>query len=542
MIISKTPLRISFVGGGSDIASFYKHKTGVVVTTAIDKYVYIIIGKQFDGRIIATYSKVEIVKKANDVQNNLIREAMKLTGVDEGIHITSVSDIPSEGTGMGSSSAYVVGLLNAFHAYKGETVTPEKLAQEACKIEIEVLGKPIGKQDQYIAAYGGFKYIQFNPDDSVAVNNISCSPETINTLQNNMLLFYTGITRSADEILSKQSKNMDKQADKRKVMAQMVDLAKKIRTNLSDNDISSFGKLLHSNWMLKKKMAQGVSSAQIDTWYEKARKNGAVGGKILGAGGGGFFLFYAPQEKHGKIKEALADLTPLEFGFEPDGSKIIFRKIEKLNSQEFVKNYIDELKKCLESLDLNKIELAIDMLITAYTKGRKVFIFGNGGSASTSSHLACDLGKGTLQRIYDDTEKRLKVICLNDNTALMTAYANDLSFEDIFVQQLRNIVDSDDLVIALSGSGNSPNVVKAIKYAKQCGAKTIGLLGFKNGGEAGKLVDCPIIVNSNHYGQIEDAQLVLGHVLTSWMARVKGLHDNNEGRENENKAVPFKLK
>lgn len=211
-----------------------------------------------------------------------------------------------------------------------------------------------------------------------------------------------------------------------------------------------------------------------------------------------------------------------------------------LNPKDFIEDYILELTRCLESLDKTKIELIIDVLVDAYKKDRKVFILGNGGAASTSSHMACDLGKGTLQRVYDDTERRFRVISLTDNVALMTAFANDLSFDDIFVQQLRNLVESDDVVIALSGSGNSPNVVKAMEYAKLCGAKTIGLLGFKTGGKLGSIVDYSVIVESNHYGQIEDIQLALNHMIASWIAKIKNIHDGNENLTNENKAVPFR--
>lgn len=211
----------------------------------------------------------------------------------------------------------------------------------------------------------------------------------------------------------------------------------------------------------------------------------------------------------------------------------------ELNPSEFIAVYLYEVKRCLDALDKNKIEIAIDMIVEAYKNDRKVFILGNGGSASTSSHMACDLGKGTLQRVYDETERRLRVISLTDNVALMTAFANDLSFEDIFVQQLRNLVETGDLVIALSGSGNSVNVIKAMKYAKACGAKTIGLLGFKNGGKLAKLVDCSIIVDSTHYGPIEDIQLILNHLIASWIAKIKNIHDGKIGLKNENKAVPF---
>lgn len=226
--------------------------------------------------------------------------------------------------------------------------------------------------------------------------------------------------------------------------------------------------------------------------------------------------------------------------------KIISRdnKIEnnylKLDLKDFINEYLVELTRCLASLDKKKIELAIDMLVEAYKNDRKVFILGNGGSASTASHMACDLGKGTLQRVYDNTERRFRVISLTDNVALMTAFANDLSYDDIFLQQLRNLVESDDLVIALSGSGNSKNIVKAIEYAKSCGAKTIGLLGFKTGGKARELTDCSIIVDSNFYGPIEDIQLVLNHLIAAWLSKVKNLHDQVLDRKNENKSVPFK--
>lgn len=324
MIISRTPLRISFVGGGSDISSFYAHHQGAVVSTAVNKYIYIAVNNQFDGRIIVNYSKTEVVRKVSDIENNLVREAMELTGVSGGIHITSISDIPSEGSGMGSSSSYIVGLLNALYAYQGKHINAERLAREACQIEIDILKKPIGKQDQYIAAYGGLKFIQFNSDGSVFVDPIICLTETIKKLEKRLLLFYTGITRSADPILTKQTKNMGQHLDKRKIMEEMVELATRMRDALNDNSTDAFGEMLHENWLLKRQMAEGISNQQIDAWYDKARKNGAIGGKLLGAGGGGFFLFYAPEEKHEKIIKAFPDLTYQPFRFEPQGSKIIF--------------------------------------------------------------------------------------------------------------------------------------------------------------------------------------------------------------------------
>ncbi len=324
MIISRTPLRISFVGGGSDLESFYTYQEGGVVSTAINKYVYIMVSKQFDGRIIAQYSKTEVVKNVSELKNNLIREAMKLTGIDKGVHISSISDVPSEGTGLGSSSSYLVGLLHALYAYQGKYVSAKQLAQQACKIEIDILKKPIGKQDQYIAAYGGFQYIQFNPDSTVFIDPIIFLPKTQQKIEKRLLLFYTGLTRSADGILSKQKINIIKQKEKRETLTRMVLLAKDLQQSLHNNKTTYFGHILGKNWELKKTMANGVSTDQIDGWYKKAKKVGAIGGKILGAGGGGFLLLYAETKYHEKIKKNLPDLIPLEFRFELQGSKIIF--------------------------------------------------------------------------------------------------------------------------------------------------------------------------------------------------------------------------
>lgn len=324
MIISRTPLRISFVGGGSDLQSYYKHKAGAVVSTAIDKYIYITVNKKFDNKIRASYSKTENVERANQINHPLIRECLMMVGINRGIEVTSMADIPSEGTGLGSSSSYTVGLLNALYAYVGKHVSAERLAREACEIEIDILKNPIGKQDQFIAAYGGLQYIKFNQDDHVFVDPIICSSETKRELESHLLLLYTGLTRSTNPILTKQNVNMIKQKDIRKNMEKMVELTKKMQTALNKSKLNLIGELLHKNWILKKTMANEISNLAIDNWYKKARKLGAIGGKILGAGGGGFLLLYADPKKHKKIIKALPELRPLSFKLEPQGSKIIF--------------------------------------------------------------------------------------------------------------------------------------------------------------------------------------------------------------------------
>ena len=324
MIISRTPLRISFAGGGSDLPAFYRNEPGAVLSTAINKYIYITLNRKFDEKIRASYSVTEIVDSIAEIKHELIREGLRLAGVDGGIEITSISDVPSRGTGLGSSSTYTVGLLNALYAFKGQHADAARLGREASRIEIDICGKPIGKQDQYIAAFGGMQFIQFNPDGTVFVDPVVCLPDTKQRLEQWLLLLYTGVTRSADGILAEQSRNTESDEDKREALRAMVAIARQLRRALSDNDLRSFGELLHQGWLEKRKLAGGISSPQIDAWYETARRHGAIGGKILGAGGGGFLLLHAPPEKHAQISSALPKLKPIDFRFEPQGSKIIF--------------------------------------------------------------------------------------------------------------------------------------------------------------------------------------------------------------------------
>lgn len=324
MIISRTPLRISFVGGGSDLPAFYQQEAGAVVSTAINKYIYITVNPKFDDKIRASYSRTEIVDHVDELKHELIRAALKMVRIDKGIEITSISDIPSRGTGLGSSSTYTVGLLNALYAYRNYFAGAERLAREACIIEIERCVKPIGKQDQYIAAYGGFRFIRFNSDGSVFVDPIVCAPETRERLQDGLLMLYTGLVRSADDILREQSHNIQTDEEKRASLRRMVGLAEQMREALLRNDLDGFGEVLHAGWTEKRKMASGVTKPCIDEWYERARAHGAIGGKILGAGGGGFLLLYAPTERHPEICEALPELRPIDFRFGRQGSKLIY--------------------------------------------------------------------------------------------------------------------------------------------------------------------------------------------------------------------------
>ena len=321
MIISQTPLRISLVGGGTDLKSFYHVEDGMVLSAAIDKSVYVVIKERFDEKIYINYSIKEIVDDVYEIKHDLVREAMKKVGIKGGVEITTLADIPSEGSGLGSSSSITVGLLNAFYNYLGTQVTSEQIAREACEIEIDICNKPIGKQDQYIASYGGVNKIVFHPDESVSVLKLPVYNGDFRRLGSNLLLFYTNKTRKADTILAKQNKETK---NKREVLRTMKNLVPQLEESLIEGNFDELGKLLHKNWLLKKSLVSTISNTDIDDMYNKARRSGAMGGKICGAGGGGFLLLYVSRDKQDAVRLALKKYRELPFMLDPYGSRIIF--------------------------------------------------------------------------------------------------------------------------------------------------------------------------------------------------------------------------
>jgi len=323
MIIVKTPLRISFVGGGSDMAAFYRKETGKVVCTAIDKFVYAIVKERFDDMIYINYSRKECVDRVSEIQHDLVREAMRLTGIDRGIEITTLADIPSSGSGLGSSSSITVALLHVLYAYNNQLVTAEQLAENACRIEIDILGKPIGKQDQYAAAFGGTNRLAFLKDGKTVVTPVNLSGSASRKFASSLLLYYTGITRQADTILSEQKANMMSER-KLQTMSEMVSFVDPFTEAMETADIAECGRLMDSNWQLKQTMASGISNDSIRNMYERAKAAGAVAGKIAGAGGGGFLMLIVPRENQNAVFEALRDYRELPFMLESSGSKVIF--------------------------------------------------------------------------------------------------------------------------------------------------------------------------------------------------------------------------
>ncbi len=321
MIIVQAPLRVSFFGGGTDFPDYYREEGGCVLSCAIDKYIFVTIKKRFDHLLRIGYTRQEMVEHVDQIAHELIREALRKTGIANGIEITTMGDIPSAGSGLGSSSTVTVGALHAMYTFLGELVTAEQLAREACEIEIERLGKPIGVQDQYIAAFGGMRFFEFRTDGQVVSQRLDLEAGLARRFNESLLLFFTGVTRKADTILGEQKRNIQ---DRRAILGEMKAMAHQARAELTAGRIDAIGELLHQGWELKKRLASQISNGEIDQMYAAARGAGALGGKITGAGGGGFLLLYCPPERRAAVREALRDLQELPFQLEQDGSKVIF--------------------------------------------------------------------------------------------------------------------------------------------------------------------------------------------------------------------------
>jgi D-glycero-alpha-D-manno-heptose-7-phosphate kinase len=325
MIISRTPFRVSLVGGGSDLRQYYHATPGSVVAMTLKQYMYVTVNKRFDSTIRVSYTKTEIVRRTSELQHALIREALNMVCVKGGVEITTIADLPA-GIGLASSSTVTVGVLNALYAFTGRHVPADELARRACEIEIEILGKPIGKQDQYLAAYGGFQHVRFNPDESVQVNPIICSLKARRDLISRLMLFYTGIQRSASSVLSEAKRRINSNGHVKATLDQMVWLAEELRCQLLRNETAHVGQILARAWELKKQVGSRVTNGVLDSYYRKAQRAGAEGGKVLGAGGGGCLLLYVQPRSQPRVRRAMreAGLTEIPFAMEPEGSKIIY--------------------------------------------------------------------------------------------------------------------------------------------------------------------------------------------------------------------------
>ncbi len=320
MIITQTPLRISLLGGGTDFPEFFVEHGGAVLTSAIDKYIYCIVTKRFDDKIYVNYSDKEIVSSVGRIKHELVREAMKKVGVKKGVEISFLADIPSSGSGLGSSSSVTVGVLNALYLYAGETRDIHTLASEACSIELDNLKKPMGVQDQYIAAYGGINFIEFT-SQGIKINKLALSEEQIEDFDSHLMVFYTGISRSSKSVLTEQKRAINK---KTKLLLQMTEFAREGKKLLENEKYLKLGRLMDKSWRIKKRFASKVSNSKIDKMYNSALKAGAAGGKISGAGNGGFLTLIVSPGKRKKVRVALNNYREMPVSFSADGSKSIF--------------------------------------------------------------------------------------------------------------------------------------------------------------------------------------------------------------------------
>jgi D-glycero-alpha-D-manno-heptose-7-phosphate kinase len=331
MIITRTPFRVTLGGGGTDLPSFYREHGGFILAAAIDKYMYLNVNTPIvDDKIRVRYTGSEMVDHVDDVQHTLAREALRHFGISTGIEIVSVADIPA-GTGLGSSSSYLVGLLNALHALLQDQATPQRLAEEACHIELEVLNKPIGKQDQYMAAFGGLRALDIAPDGSVCLTRLDLDLDLLESLEHNILMFFTNEMRDATTILKKQDEaTRTKDGTVVRSLREIKDIGREISEAISKGNLRRFGELLDVHWQSKKRLSKGISNPQIDAWYELAKRNGAIGGKISGAGGGGFLMLYCEENK-ARLREAMraAGLRELKFRFDFEGSKVVFDVVSR---------------------------------------------------------------------------------------------------------------------------------------------------------------------------------------------------------------------
>ncbi len=327
MIVTKTPLRASFFGGGTDFKDYFhksKYGYGTVVSIALDMHVYVVVNKRFDDKIRVVYIDDELVDNVDNIKHNIIREALKITNITKGIEVFYLANLPMTnlGIGLASSSALAVGVLCALHEFKGETVSKEILAKEAIDLEINHLHQQIGIQDQYAISFGGFNKYEFNKDDSVIIRKINIDDDIKNNLFSKILLFYTGLTRDSRKIFEKQKETT---INKSEILDEMVELADKSYELLNNKEYDEFGKLLNRAWNVKKKFADNISNDLIDKMYSKAIEAGAIGGKILGAGGGGFLLLYVPFDKQDNVRNSLKDYKEVKFSFDENGTQVVYK-------------------------------------------------------------------------------------------------------------------------------------------------------------------------------------------------------------------------
>lgn len=518
MIIAKSPVRLSFGGGGTDLPAYYEAHGGAVLSITIDKYFYSVL-QEIPGRDIEiTSSDYQLHQRIPDLEQANLKDALRIPkamlkhfGIKNGVMLQLKSDIPP-GSGLGLSGAVATSLARCIGAYVGTSMDQAQVAELATHIELTVLGRPIGMQDQYASAFGGLNFMTFDASGT-KVEPVAVSRSRLEELRRHLMLFHTGSSRDSARILEGQRQATQRNDhDVLEALHSVKRTAFRMRDILEGGDILEIGALLNESWQNKKRFSSSVSNPEIDEYYDTAMRCGALGGKITGAGGGGFLLVFSEPDKQERISRELTamGLQELTFEFEDGGSQITLDNAGRFKATITPEGYLLGMRAVVSRLDKNQIGRIADMLHAAYVADKQVFVMGNGGSAATASHFSSDLAK----TVAVNGKRGFRAIPLTDNIPLMTAWGNDVGFEDIFSGQMRNLLNPGDVVIGISGGGMSGNVIKAMEMARERGARTVGLTGF-TGGRLKDLVEECFIVPSENYQFIEDVHMMLVHLLIS---------------------------
>jgi galactokinase/mevalonate kinase-like predicted kinase/phosphoheptose isomerase len=518
MIISKAPVRVSFGGGGTDLPAYFREHGGAVLNATITKYTHAVLCDS-DQPLIEIHSadyKLDYCYDAHDVARtthvlDIPKTVLQRYNAPNGLYLSLKSDIPT-GSGLGLSGAVTVNMINLLREYRAQACSRDEIAEEATLVEMDLLGRPIGLQDQYASAFGGLNFMEFSAN-GVSVSPVSLPDTVLRELEGSCMLFFLNRLRNSsailaqmrDAVLGRDSASVD-------LMHRQKQTAYAMRDALQAGELRQFAELLDVSWNWKRRLTTSISNPDIDRCYAAARAAGALGGKIAGAGGGGFLLLYAEHDAQSDVRRSLAELglhQELKLQFECKGVQTLMNQSGQTGAPLQSEGYLLGLETISRRLDQAAIHRIADEVYAAHRNRKKIFFMGNGGSAATASHASCDFSKTAMV----DGKRPIRTMCLSDNIPAMTAWSNDVSFEDAFCGQLRHSLDPGDVVIGITGSGNSRNVVKALEYAKTNGALTIALVGF-DGGEAKKVVDLALHVPSSSYQFIEDIHMIAVHLIT----------------------------
>lgn len=531
MIISRAPVRISFGGGGTDLPAYFREHGGAVLSTTITKYNYAVLTDSdrplidihsADYQLNHSYDAGDAALQSEDVLA-IPKTVLRRYGVSNGISLSLKSDVPT-GSGLGLSGAVTVNMINLLQAFREQESSRMEIASESTLVEVDLLDRPVGLQDQYASAFGGLNFIEFSAEGT-NVLPMMLPEERLHELEGNCMLFFLNRQRNSATVLQDVQQALRTPGSAAvEILHRQKETAYAMRDALQAGPLRRFAELLDAGWQWKRILAINISTPHIERCYAAAREAGALGGKVTGAGGGGFLLLYAEPDAQAAVRRSLGELglhQELEFKFDRAGVQTLMNHKGGLNTSMSPEGYLLGLETIMRRIDSSAIQRIVDAIYAAHRNRKKVIFMGNGGSAATAAHAVCDLSKTAMV----PNKRPIRALSLTDNISLITAWSNDVSFEDAFCGQLQQYLDPGDVVIGLTGSGNSRNVVKALRYAKEHGALTIGLLGF-DGGEAKKVVNLDLHVPSASYQFVEDSHSMVLHLITLMLKNKLELEEN----------------